>query len=1357
MKRITIITVFMLLIAASVSAGNFGGKKFYINPGHGGHDSDDRPTPLPLGVEMFYESDGNLTRGKHLGNFIKANGGAYKISRTTNTTADDLPLSTIAAQSNSYGGYFMSLHSNGANASANYMVGFFRSSSTAKTTETISGSKAMTEQAVKWHDDTKLTNVTYATARALGDYSFYGYNLGVLRTNSRPGYLMESWFHDYRPEGLRMKSSKYNRFLAWQLCRALMVKPGATTATMKGCIVGDIRNTAKSCGYTNYTSRGRDTYLAINGAKVTLTNSAGTQVASMTTDNCCNGFYAFFDLDPGTYTVKVTKSGYASKSASVTVADNKSTLKNFSISEGADTGISAASAKDFGTVVIGQSKTVSVTVTGAGLSAAIAVASNNSLFTVDQTSLAKTGGTLKITYTPTAVGASTGKVTLTSGSQKATISLTATGKNPVLALSAGWRYGHAANAKLENGKVPGDWLPDANWNLLRNMDYGNGKLYVVNAKGGEIYVLNAQTCELITKLQMPADVVKDGTYTVMDVKVKGSKIFACNLTTDETMPTKIYQWDNDYANPVCILSTLKRGSVARLGDTFDIDGNLTSGRFLFVGKNPSTGNHKIITYAITDGKVATTPVNYGVKSDDGKYIDLGSSPRVVTETNGRFWVMGSAIQPTLLGDDGIATKSINTAALDDVVAGNDFVRFNFKGDSYAFATTYAKKGSTFKTDSQGTTVTVAKAGSYGMMTLLDGNDGWASASKVKNYPAYGMGPEPNTYYSTSCCVKVHKDAAGNAYAVEAWGLVSKQGLQYFKYCDSGKSIPKPTILAEPAADVSTDVTDADANFGKVEIGKSVSRKVNVTGTKLYSDIKVSIGTGGSYQENFSITPASIKYDPSTLSAQGTVTVTYAPVKTGSHYINLRFDVTDFEGTSQKFSVRFNGEGIENSSENPDPVDPTPTDPDDPITGGDTEGPTNDDISDLYEYWNFSTTAGTAANAPWLELDIATKAYTRDIAVAGNKLYALNCRPYGTPVITLVDATKGTEISKLDVTGISGGLIPAASIAVLGDKLIMSNAAQATGVGNDATTDVLRIYRWNSDSEAPELWFEDATHGKAHFGEHMTVQGDMTVGTIFFCDGYKVFAYQVNDGTVSPDPEVIVLSKEDKALAFHTLNNGMVHVAANGENGLWLNGKDAHPYLFDLNGEYLSELDKNLVGGSVGGTSVTAFKFGKRSYVASSAYLENAASGTKSLTGGVLSLVDATDGKYTARMVVPNAGLGEARNTTFASRVAHTITKNGSLVNLYVLTPAQGVARYSFDGNSSTGIGEVSSETVLDARIVNGRVILSDSVADVRIFNVGGALIASGKASVENISLDHGVYIICLQGTDGSVKALKTAF
>jgi len=96
MKKSLFLTVLCL-----VSVVNLNASSFYLNPGHGGHNSDDRPIALPLSVEMFYESDGNLVRGKALGAILQGMGHSYKLSRTANNESDDLALSTIAANANS--------------------------------------------------------------------------------------------------------------------------------------------------------------------------------------------------------------------------------------------------------------------------------------------------------------------------------------------------------------------------------------------------------------------------------------------------------------------------------------------------------------------------------------------------------------------------------------------------------------------------------------------------------------------------------------------------------------------------------------------------------------------------------------------------------------------------------------------------------------------------------------------------------------------------------------------------------------------------------------------------------------------------------------------------------------------------------------------------------------------------------------------------------------------------------------------------------------------------------------------------------------------------------------------------------
>ena len=328
MKKIYSIIAILAGFVFTASAADLGGKKFYLNPGHGGHDSDDRQIVLPFSeIPDFWESEGNLERGFHLRDFFEANNAKVKMSRVTNTSDDDLGLSTIASQSNSYGGYFISLHTNGANSKANYTVSFYKGTVTSNqqdSQEAISPSKEMGLKVAECHTENNLTEVTYSTPRSLSDYAFNGWNYGVLRTNNCPGYLVETWFHDYRGEALRLKSNTYNKILAWQILQATMLCPGGT-GTFKGCIVGDIRDLTEPCGYTQYVSYGRDQYLAVNGAEVNLYDANNNLVQTFTTDDWHNGVFAFFELEAGTYTVEVKKQHYHTYTKTVTVQDCKST------------------------------------------------------------------------------------------------------------------------------------------------------------------------------------------------------------------------------------------------------------------------------------------------------------------------------------------------------------------------------------------------------------------------------------------------------------------------------------------------------------------------------------------------------------------------------------------------------------------------------------------------------------------------------------------------------------------------------------------------------------------------------------------------------------------------------------------------------------------------------------------------------------------------------------------------------------------------------------------------------------------------------------------------------------------------
>src|SRR5690606_22231519 len=105
MKRFLILFLFPLLLTVFDSNGqNLEGVKIYVNPGHGGFNSDDRNVPVPpfaLGdTAGFWESKSNLVKGLHLRSLLESAGAEVIMSRTQNRTEDDRPLSAIAEEAN---------------------------------------------------------------------------------------------------------------------------------------------------------------------------------------------------------------------------------------------------------------------------------------------------------------------------------------------------------------------------------------------------------------------------------------------------------------------------------------------------------------------------------------------------------------------------------------------------------------------------------------------------------------------------------------------------------------------------------------------------------------------------------------------------------------------------------------------------------------------------------------------------------------------------------------------------------------------------------------------------------------------------------------------------------------------------------------------------------------------------------------------------------------------------------------------------------------------------------------------------------------------------------------------------------
>ncbi len=133
MKKILLTLAACSMASLTMPAVNPSDLIIYINPGHGGHDSDDRNVviePFAQGdPEGFWESNANLDKGLMLRELLQAKGIKVYMSRVTNTTADDLGLTTIGRLANEKkADFFFSIHSNatGTSSRTNFPLMLYR-------------------------------------------------------------------------------------------------------------------------------------------------------------------------------------------------------------------------------------------------------------------------------------------------------------------------------------------------------------------------------------------------------------------------------------------------------------------------------------------------------------------------------------------------------------------------------------------------------------------------------------------------------------------------------------------------------------------------------------------------------------------------------------------------------------------------------------------------------------------------------------------------------------------------------------------------------------------------------------------------------------------------------------------------------------------------------------------------------------------------------------------------------------------------------------------------------------------------------------------------------------------------------
>ena len=334
--------------------------KIYINPGHGGYDSDDRLMylyPIFIGStvqpgytreQSFWESVSNLDKGLRLDTLLRNLGFQTKMSRIHNTTEDDRSLSGISAEATNWNADFMlSIHSNAGNPS-NYVLHLHSGitpgdpyglngypekvpeeiCNEARKITTLMGQNQYSNQVSCWSREPNIAGDKTFARTIMGWSNGYG----VMRWLGVPGTISEGMMHDYLPETYRLMNIDYKRQESFQFAKTFY-KHFCDGELPYGAIGGKIHDVYQEQEFPDYNARKgtRDMLRPINRGVVELWQ--GDQLLdTYVTDTLYNGVYYFWNLQPGTYTVKAKPEGYYPQEQTLEVKNNEISYGIFGLS-----------------------------------------------------------------------------------------------------------------------------------------------------------------------------------------------------------------------------------------------------------------------------------------------------------------------------------------------------------------------------------------------------------------------------------------------------------------------------------------------------------------------------------------------------------------------------------------------------------------------------------------------------------------------------------------------------------------------------------------------------------------------------------------------------------------------------------------------------------------------------------------------------------------------------------------------------------------------------------------------------------------------------------------------------------------
>lgn len=825
-------------------------------------------------------------------------------------------------------------------------------------------------------------------------------------------------------------------------------------------------------------------------------------------------------------------------------------------------------------------------------------------------------------------------------------------KNRPLAPVEKWNISEQKGNKTSKGYDAG---------LIRNFVYNNGKLYCVyNHK--DILVLNAQTGEKLGFLKR-GGIVKGGILQLCDVKVIDNKIIACNIGNTET-PLRVYSWASDNANPELILETTDMQGAFRVGDCMELAGSYNGSLWLTFGAVLKETNAKTVIVEYNRNNGAWTAKNTRVYADANK-TELSTQATVrAYPKNGNFWIDGKDSYPTWATANSSVGGVVRSTFVDTGESwGSCHHEFNYGGQKYSANLVFNSK--VYKSEN----VIDSEKNYLGgrMRVIADLSGDFTRMQQLGDYPSAGLG---STSRNTNATGDIMINTDGQTYW-EGWVLSTLHGIAYYNHGSVPAQSPAKLELQEPETDQPAgpvlSVNPASVSLSAV-VGETASTTVKLTGANLKGAMNVTI-TGD----------AAFSVAESSMNASGDLHITYAPQAAGTHTATITISSTD----AADVKVALKGTATEK------------------IVFSDEINP-----NDIKEVWFYKH----GQLGDFFETD-ANKPYTTSIALLNGKLYVLNCKAWGAPVINIVDPYTGSKLGTLNTAGVAGATVQLGSLFVAEGKLYATNVV--------STAQTFVIYRWDDLNAAPVKVYELASHNNEQMGRKASfADGKIFVG---IDGGHSIYYFPLSNGTVGA-PIYVNLKKADGS-AFGTASGdgrGSASVLSAGDGTFWITCKDALPTRFKLDGTFVEQM-KTGIATNVNGTAFDIMPFGKQTYAAVSAYSPKLTG--SSTDNGHMHLFKANDGIAAATAEnhiakLPADGFGGAVNGQFINTIIHSYRNNNQVLDMWVCIPYGGIAHYSYDGTKPTAVESISAD---------------DLNAPVEYFNLQGV-----KVSDKNLA--PGVYI-----------------